>query len=166
MARINLTHSQRQELQHLARRGRDARVVRRAQGLLWLDQGEHPITVAQRLGVTRESVYAWVRRLQYPGGRALAEKLMEQPRSGRPREKRQAVQEMVQQVKDPQPSQYSYQAEGWTAALLRQHLETTEGIEVSDATVRRCLKGMGYCWKRPRYVLARRDPFWRQAKGG
>jgi transposase len=166
MARINLTHSQRQELQHLARRGRDARVVRRAQGLLWLDQGEHPITVAQRLGVTRESVYAWVRRLQYPGGRALAEKLMEQPRSGRPREKRQAVQEMVQQVRDTQPSQYGYQAEGWTAALLRQHLETTEGIEVSDATVRRCLKGMGYRWKRPRYVLARRDPFWRQAKGG
>jgi hypothetical protein len=33
MAGINLTDSQRQELQHLARRGRDARVVRRAQGL-------------------------------------------------------------------------------------------------------------------------------------
>jgi transposase len=166
MARINLTCSQRQELQHLARRGRDAQGVRRAQGLLWLDQGEHPITVAQRLGVTRESVYAWVRRLQHQGGRALAEKLMEQPRSGRPSEKRQAVQEMVQQVMDTQPSQYGYQAEGWTAALRRQHLETTEAIEVSDATVRWCLKGMGYWWKRPRYVLARRDPFWRQAKGG
>jgi hypothetical protein len=58
MARINLTRSQRQELQHLARRGRDAQGVRRAQGLLWLDQGEHPITVAQRLGLTPESVYA------------------------------------------------------------------------------------------------------------
>jgi transposase len=91
---------------------------------------------------------------------------MEQPRSGRPSEKRQAVQEMVQQVMDTQPSQYGYQAEGWTAALRRQHLETTEAIEVSDATVRWCLKGMGYWWKRPRYVLAGRDPFWRQAKGG
>ncbi|HZA23878.1 MAG TPA: winged helix-turn-helix domain-containing protein [Dehalococcoidia bacterium] len=166
MARINLTDRQRQQLQHLTRRGRDARVVRRAQGLLWLDQGEHPMAVAQRLGVTRESVYAWVRRLQHQGGQSLAEKLMEQPRSGRPREKRHAVQELVQQVMDTQPSQYGYQAQGWTAALLRRHLATTEGIEVSDATVRRCLKGMGYRWKQPRYVLARRDPFWRQAKGG
>jgi transposase len=166
MARINLTHSQRQELQHLARRGRDARMARWAQGLLWLDQGEHPIAVAQRLEVTRESVYAWVRRLKHQEGRPLAEKLMEQPCSGRPREKRQAVQELVHLVMDTQPSQYGYQAEGWTAALLRHHLETTEGIEVSDATVRRCLKGLGYRWKRPRYVLARRDPFWRQAKGG
>jgi transposase len=134
MAHISLTDSQRQELQHLARRGRDARVVRRAQGLLWLDQGEHPIAVAQRLGVTRESVYAWVRRLQHQGARSLVEKLMEQPRSGRPREKRHAGQELVQQVMDIHPSQYGYPAEGWTAALLRHHLKTTEDIEVSDAT--------------------------------
>ena len=84
MARISLTDSQRQELQHLARRGRDARMVRRVQGLLWLDQGEHPIAVAQRLGVTRESVYAWVRRLKHQGARSRAEKLREQPRVGRP----------------------------------------------------------------------------------
>jgi transposase len=79
MARINLTDRHRPELQRLARRGRDARVVRRAQGLLWLDQGEHPIAVAQRLGVTRESVYAWLRRLKYPGAGSLAEKLWSSP---------------------------------------------------------------------------------------
>jgi hypothetical protein len=39
MARVSLTDAQRQELQQLARRGRDAQMVRRAQGLLWLDQG-------------------------------------------------------------------------------------------------------------------------------
>jgi hypothetical protein len=33
-------------------------MVRRAQGLLWLDQGEHPIAIAHRLGVTREAVYS------------------------------------------------------------------------------------------------------------
>jgi hypothetical protein len=35
---------------------------------------------------------------------------------------------------DIHPSQYGYPAEGWTAALLRHHLKTTEDIEVSDAT--------------------------------
>jgi hypothetical protein len=36
---------------------------------------------------------------------------------------------MVHLVMDTQPSQYGYQAEGWTATLLRHHLETTEGME-------------------------------------
>ena len=92
--------------------------------------------------------------------------MSEQPRSGRPKEKRQAVQQMVQRVMNTDPTQHGYQAQGWTLALLRQHLKATQEVEVSEATVRRCLKGMGYRWKRPRYVLARWDPFWRQAKGG
>jgi transposase len=166
MARISFTDRQRRELQQLARRGRDAQTVRRAQGLLWLEQGEHPIAIAHRLGVTREAVYSWARRLSGMGDRPLAQGLRDQPRSGCPRRKRQAVEELVQQVMDSRPSEYGYQAEGWTAALIRYHLQATEGIEVSETTVRRCLKAMGYRWKRPRYVLARRDPFWRQAKGG
>jgi transposase len=166
MAVISLTTSQRQQLQHLARRGRDARVVRRAQGLLWLDQGEPSIAVARRLGVTRESVYAWARRLRLESTRPLAQMLMDQPRSGRPRRRGQAVQELLQKVMDTDPAKYSYQAGGWTSALLQHHLKATQDMEVSEATVRRCLKGMGYRWKRPRYVLARRDPHWRQAKGG
>lgn len=166
MARISLTDSQRRELQHLACRGRDARMVRRAQGLLWLDQGEHPIAIAHRLGVTREAVYSWARRLRGMVDRPLAQGLREQPRSGCPRRKRHAVEELVEQVMDARPSEYGYQAEGWTATLIRYHLQAKQAIEVSETTVRRCLKGMGYRWKRPRYVLARRDPFWRQAKGG
>lgn len=166
MAGVRLTNSQRQELQHLACRGRDARMVHRAQGLLWLDQGEHPIAIAHRLGVTREAVYSWARQLRRLGDRPLAQGLRDQPRSGCPRRKRQAVEELVEQVMDSRPSEYGYPAEGWTAALIRYHIQATDGIEVSKTTVRRCLKGMGYRWKRPRYVLARRDPFGRQAKGG
>ena len=88
MAVIRLTASQREQLQHLARRGRDARAVRRAQALLWLDQGEHPIAVAQRLTVTRESVYAWARRLRSAETNYLAQRLRDQPCSGRPTGKR------------------------------------------------------------------------------
>ena len=166
MGVISLTADQRQQLQHLARRGRDARVVRRAQALLWLDQGEHPIAVAQRLAVTRESVYAWARRLRREETNSLAQRLRDQPRSGRPRGKRQAAQQMVQKVMNTDPSKYGYWAEGWTLGLLRYHLKTTQDVEVSEATVRRSLRGMGYQWKRPRYVLAQRDLYWRQAKGG
>src|ERR687896_2339220 len=111
MAHISLTDSQRRELQYVARRGRDARMVRRAQGLLWLDQGEHPVAIAHRLGVTREAVYSWARRLKHQASRPVAQSLRDRPRSGRPKSQRQAIQEMVEQVMDIPPSQYGYQAE-------------------------------------------------------
>ena len=87
MARVSMTDAQRQELQQLARRGRDARMVRRAQGLLWLDQGEHPVAIAHRLGVTREAVYSWAQRLKREASRPVAQSLRDRPRSGRPKSK-------------------------------------------------------------------------------
>jgi hypothetical protein len=69
-------------------------------------------------------------------------------------------------VKDTRPSGYGYQAEGWTAGLLRFHRRATRGIEIGENMARRCLKEMSYRWKHPRFVLARWDPFWRQAKRG
>ena len=62
MAVLTVTQEEERQLAHLARHGRDGRVVRRAQGLVWLARGVHPVEVARRLGVTRESVYAWARR--------------------------------------------------------------------------------------------------------
>lgn len=73
MVRVSLTDAQRQELRRLARWSRAARMVRRAQGLLWLAQGEHPI--AHRLRVTREAVYSWARRLRRESAGPLAQGL-------------------------------------------------------------------------------------------
>jgi transposase len=49
-----------------------------------------------------------------------------------------------------------YRAAQWTAPLLRQYLREQQALAVSEVTVRRCLHRLGYRWKRPRYVLARR----------
>jgi DDE superfamily endonuclease len=53
----------------------------------------------------------------------VAQSLRDRTRSGRRKSKRQAMQDMVGRVMDTRPSQYGYQAEGWTAALLRYHQE-------------------------------------------
>jgi transposase len=70
------------------------------------------MAVAHRLGLTRKAVYSWVRRLRREDARSLAQGLRGWSRSGRPREKRQAMQQIVQQVTETPPSQYGYQAEG------------------------------------------------------
>ena len=165
MAQVTLDPDHQQQLQQLARRGRDARAVRRAQAILWLAQGEHPKAVAERLGVSRETVYAWLRRLRERARESLLRGLSDQPRSGRPAWKGQAVVGLIKEVIRQDPQQWGYRASSWTAALLKYYLQQ-QGVAVSIATIRRGLKKLGYRWKRPRYVLARRDPFWRQAKGG
>jgi transposase len=50
--------------------------------------------------------------------------------------------------------------------MLRKQIEQKHQLGVSDDTVQRALADLRYSCKRPRYVLARRDPQWQQAKGG
>lgn len=137
---------------------------RRAQGLLWLAEGVTVTEVAQRLHVSRQTVYVWQGRLGWAGD--LAARLANRPRSGRPRTTGQAVDDVIAEVIGTDPRQHGYRLASWTTGLLRQQLRRRRDLAVSERTVRRCLRRLGYRYKRPRYVLARRAPHWRQAKGG
>ena len=65
-----------------------AKELRRAQALLWLDQGESLASVAQRLYVTRQTVVNWVHNFQERQALPVRERLADGPRSGRPRRAR------------------------------------------------------------------------------
>jgi DNA-binding CsgD family transcriptional regulator len=43
---------------------RDVRVVKRAQALLWLSDGDTPDEVADRLWVTPRTIYRWIERFE------------------------------------------------------------------------------------------------------
>jgi transposase len=60
------------------------RQQRRAQALLWLAQGFPVEDIANLLGVSRQTVYNWVRRFQERQGDDLRQRLADTPRSGRP----------------------------------------------------------------------------------
>ena len=62
----------------------DVRVVKRAQALLWLSEGDTPEEVAARLWVTPRTIYRWVERFERRDDWPLAERLADAPRSGRP----------------------------------------------------------------------------------
>ena len=166
MSLIDLSAPERRQLRQIVKQVRDAKQVKRAQALLWLDQGESAIVIAQRHEVTRQTIYNWVHTFQARHHEPLSLRLQDRPRSGRPPTKRQVVQTVVQEVLAEDPRQLGYRSPGWTTPLLRQHLKTEHGLEVSGRTIRRTLRQLGYRYKRPRYSLARRAPTWRQAKGG
>ena len=74
--------------------------------------------------------------------------------------------EAVPRLLEQAPEALGYRATAWTVPLLERHLRHVEGHAVSGSTLRRALHGLGYRWKRPRFVLARRDPGREEKKAG
>ncbi len=165
MCIISLSDEDRTELRRLVRCAPRVRISRRAQALLALDRGETVATVARHVEAGGTSVRRWVRWFQERGAAPVEDRLDDAARSGRPREKRDAVEKRLVTLLEVSPIDLGYRHTTWTTPLLQVHLGS-EGIETSPKTIRRSLHALGYRWKRPRYVLSRRSSTWRQAKGG
>jgi len=163
---VTLTEKECQALKALLRKERNARIVKRAQALLWLRAGEQLGEVAERLGVTRQTIRNWVKRYQEREGMSVKERLADRPHPGRPARKRAAVRALLEQTLAQDPHELGYASSVWTTRLLQHYWERHHHLQLSRRTIRRALRQEGYRHKRPRYVLARRSSTWRQAKGG
>jgi transposase len=164
MVALRLTVRDREALSEKARSSTDAGETRRALALLDLDAGESVPRVAARYRVGRSTVYEWAARW-HDAARPRADRLRDAARSGRPPGTRDAAEGVLAELMPTAPADHGYRHPAWTTPLLLAHLRR-EGAGASDTTVRRALHRLGYRWKRPRFVLSRRDPHWRQAKGG
>jgi transposase len=165
MSTFDLTTKERSLLERLAASTDQARLLRRAQALLWLYEGDRPAEVAQRLSVSRQTLYNWADRFHVRSDLSLAERLDDGPRSGRPRTSHGIIDPLVDEVIDGDPRDWGYGATVWTAPLLRQYLIDRHDLEVSADSIRDAIARLRVRWKRPRHRLARRPHTWRQAKG-
>lgn len=157
---VKLRRQERRRLQRALAKAKDVRYFRALQGILWRAAGVQVQQVADHTGVTRQQVWNWVRTyLDTRQERALRPT----PSPGRPRvtDGTHAAQLIEGIESDPQP--LGYHATSWTVPML-QHYLAEEDLPLSQRTLRRLLHQLGYCWKRPRYVLARRDPRWKQKR--
>lgn len=161
---LDLTRQERDRLVGIVARPVDANQLKRAQGILAVADGDSPSAIALRLQVTRATVYNWVNRFRNRQG-AVEQALIDQPRSGRPAELFEQVAERLRTLMTQTPGEFGYRNSQWTTTLLVAHLKSG-GVCASEDTVRRALHELGYRWKRPRYVLRRRSPTWKQSKGG
>jgi transposase len=166
MTVIRLHPKQRKKLEQVARTSPSGREVRRAQALLWLDQGETIQQVAERLGISRQALYDLLERYQSRKAEPVVLRIQDRPHPGRPADKRERVVQAVQELLAHKPQEYGYRSPFWTVPMLVVQVTTHIGEEVSHDTIRRALRVLRHRYKRPRYVLSRRSPTWRQAKGG
>jgi len=86
MALLALSMQERKLLEGLIIRTALTNEARRAQALLWLDEGESPQAVAARLNASRQTVYNWATRFKRRRSeRDIGSRLADGKRSGRPR---------------------------------------------------------------------------------
>jgi len=166
MTELKLKKRERLQLETLVTEPRDARLVRRAYGLLWLNDGDVVATVAARLGVSRQTIYAWVDRFQARADQTLGARLADAPRRGRPCTVAGVIDPLIEGVIETDPRELGYHATVWTAPLLVCFLLEQHARSVSCQSVRLAIVRLRLRWKRPRHQLALRPATWRQAKGG
>lgn len=155
MKDFKLTAQQRGQLERKRRLAHDGRVVCRAQALLWLDEGHSITEVAKLCGVSCQRIYNWINH--FNSRERSPEALADAPRSGRPPLLKGESRALLEEVMAQDPQALGYRQTVWTVPLLPYHLRDQE-IEVSDSTLRRTLHKLRYRWKRPRHILAHRDP--------
>ena len=165
MALIKLSSKDVARLEKLLTARPDARQLKRAQALLWLTDGESVEEVAQRLRVTRQTVYNWVERFNLRAALSLEERLADGVRNGRPPTALEIIDPLIDEVIDRDPREFGYRSTIWTAPLLRQYLEDEHQIEVCTKSVSLAIDRLRIAWKRPRHKLALRAENWRRAKG-
>jgi hypothetical protein len=122
--------------------------VRRAQALLWLDDGESPQVVAARLHVSRQTVYNWATRFKRRrGANDIPECLADEKRSGRPGVFPRIIDPLIQAVLGQEPLAFGYEAHKWTPTLLMHYLRDVHHIAVCRASVSLALRRLGGGWE-------------------
>jgi len=158
--RLEVTESQRIELEAAAAAERGVRRWRRFRAVLLLAEGQAPAAVAHALRCSRASIYAWAARWRAAG----AAGLREGDHGGGRAKLGEAGEAALEGVLASDPQARGHQATGWTVPLLRTELARA-GTQVGERTIRRALKRRGYRWKRPQYVLGRPDPAYEEKRG-
>lgn len=155
-----LSDSERAVLTDAATRERRVRQWRRYQAVLLVADGMSPQQAATSVGCSRASVYSWLAAWRERGFAGLVEAAHPPPIQAHAA----PLETLLTGLLADDPQHHGHHATGWTVPLLHGEAQAA-GIAVSDHTVRRAVRRLGWRWKRPKYVLGRPDPAYDEKKG-
>jgi len=154
------SESDRATLTDAAARERRVRQWRRYQAVLLVADGTSPPEAAASVGCSRASVYSWLAAWRERGLAGLVEATHPPPIQAHAA----PLETLLTALLADDPQRHGHHATGWTVPLLHGEAQAA-GIGVSDHTVRRAVRRLGWRWKRPKYVLGRPDPAYAEKKG-
>jgi transposase len=155
-----LSDSERAALIDAAARERQVRRWRRYQAVLLVADGQRPEVAAANVGCGRASVYGWLAAWRDEGLVGLREAAHPPPTPAHTA----PLEALLTTLLADDPQRHGHHATGWTVSLLHGEAQAA-GIAISEHTVRRAVRRLGWRWKRPKYVLGRPDPAYDEKKG-
>jgi transposase-like protein len=103
MTHLQLSRKERAELKWLISQTHEARLLQRAQAVMWFVAGESVEAIAPRLLVSRQSIYNWVERFQERDSLPVASRLADAARGGRPRTAHGIIDPLIDAVIERDP---------------------------------------------------------------
>ena len=136
-----------QELQAAFRRN-DLRRVKRITALLQLADGHAPTPVADRLGLSRSTVYAWLRAFLVAG----VASLRPHPAPGRPPKLTPTQKQRLCALVTSGAEAAGYQTGCWTSALLQDLIHREFGVRYHVHYLSELLRNLGFSYQKARFV--------------
>lgn len=120
-----------------------------------VEAGESPESVADGLGVNRRALYRWLEQFHYGGPDALKAR----PIPGRqPKVGAEQMQRLAQIVHQYNPQQFSFEFALWTLGMIREVIRREFGVRLSEVSVGRLMKRLGFTPQRPLHRAWQQDP--------
>jgi len=150
-----LTAQEQQELIHLLRISRDARVVRRAQIVRLSRQGKTAWEIASMWGLTPQGIRKTIKRFNAEGIASLADK----HRGGRPAKATDRYVALLKEAVQASPRDLGYPFSCWTLERLREYLACKTRIILHPNYLSTLMAQNHIVYRRPKYSMAHlRDP--------
>lgn len=120
-----------------------------------VEEGESPEVVAAGMGINRRTIYRWLSAYHYGGEQALRAR----PIPGAPPKldgKQMARLARIVRTKNPLQQRFEYAL--WTLAMIRELIRREFGVKLSEVSVGRLMKRLGFTPQRPLYRAWQQDP--------
>ena len=120
-----------------------------------VDTGESPEHVAEGLGINRRTIYRWISAFHYGGESALKAKAI----VGAPRKlDGKQMKKLAKIIREKNPLQLKFEYALWTLAIIRELIRREFGVKLSEVSVGRLMRRLGFTPQRPLYRAWQQDP--------
>jgi len=120
-----------------------------------IEAGESPELIAKGLGINRRTVYRWLSGFHYQGEEGLKAK----PIPGAPpKVNAKQMAKLAKVVREKNPLQLQFEYALWTLAIIRELLRRDFGVKLSEVSVGRLMKRLGFTPQRPLYRAWQQNP--------
>ena len=130
-----------------------------------VEAGESPEFVASGLGINRRTIYRWLAAYHYGGEQALGARPI---RGARPKLTPKQMAKLSHIVRTKNPLQLNFEFALWTLAMIRELIRREFGVRLSEVSVGRLMKRLGFTAQRPLYRAWQQDParvaHWRETE--